>query len=256
MRPVSTARAFRLPPAVAGLIALLLAAGTVEALSITGVVSRFAVPQPTEVVASIWRLIVEEQLLWALGATLATTLAAIGGAILIGLPAGYWLYKNTSFGLAYRNWLGALFAAPTVLLYPLVLVLFGRTYTAIAVMAFVTGVVPIVLGAREGLAAVSRTLVNVGRAFHATPAQEFWKILLPAGALMIFTGIRLGTIYALLNVIGVEFLVNFGGLGFVVSNMYDRFDFPGMYAAILFVILICVTMLWLLRRIEDRLRPA
>jgi NitT/TauT family transport system permease protein len=253
---MATARALRLPPAVAGLIVLALAAGLVEVLSMAGVVPRFTVPQPSAVVASIWRLIVEEELLWALGATLATTLTAICSAIVIGLPAGYWLFKHTSFGLAYRNWLGALFAAPTVLLYPLVLVLFGRTYTAIAVMAFVTGVVPIILGTREGLAAVPHTLINVGRAFHASPAQEFWKILLPAGTLMIFTGIRLGTIYGLLNVIGVEFLVNFGGLGFTVSNMYDRFDFPAMYGAIVFVVLICVSMLWLLRRVEDWLRPA
>jgi NitT/TauT family transport system permease protein len=253
---VTAARTLRLPPALAGLLALALFAGAIEALSMAGAVPKLTVPRPTAVLAAIWQLIVEENLLGALGATLATTLVAIGSAIVVGLPAGYWLYRNVSFGLAYRNWLGALFAAPTVLLYPLVLVLFGRTYTSIAVMAFVTGIVPIVLGTREGLATVPRTLVNVGRAFNISRAQEFRMILLPAGALMIFTGIRLGTIYALLNVIGVEFLVNFGGLGFLVSNMYDRFDFPGMYAAIVFVILICVTMLALLRRVEDWLRPA
>jgi NitT/TauT family transport system permease protein len=253
---MAATRAFRLPPALAGLVALALAAALLEAATMAGLVPRFTVPQPSAVITSIWRLIAHENLLWALGATLATTLAAMGSAILIGLPAGYFLYKHTAFGLAYRTWLAALFASPTVLLYPLVLVLFGRTYTAIAVMAFVTGIVPIILGVRDGLAAVPRTLLNVGRSFHATRSQEFCKILLPAGALMVFTGIRLGTIYALLNVIGVEFLVNFGGLGFVVSNMYDRFDFPGMYAAIVFVILICVTILWLLRKVEDWLRPA
>jgi hypothetical protein len=38
--------------------------------------------------------------------------------------------------------------------------------------------------------------------------------------------------------------------------MYDRFDFPGMYAAVLFVILICVSILQALSAIERRLRPA
>ena len=80
--------------------------------------------------------------------------------------------------------------------------------------------------------------------------------MLPAGAWTIFTGIRLGTIYALLNVIGIEFLVNFGGLGYLVSHMYDRFDFAGMYAAVLFVILICVSILQALNALERRLRPA
>jgi NitT/TauT family transport system permease protein len=143
-----------------------------------------------------------------------------------------------------------------VLLYPLVLVLFGRTYVSIVVMGVVTGILPVILAAREALVIVSPTLVRVGRAFNVTPAQEFWKILLPAGAPMLFTGVRLGTIYTLVNVIGVEFLVNFGGLGYLVSDMYDRFDYPGMYAGILCVILISGTMLMLMNRVEARLRPA
>jgi NitT/TauT family transport system permease protein len=180
----------------------------------------------------------------------------VAAAVVVGLPAGYWLYKHPRFGFAYRNWLGALFAAPLVLVYPVVLVLFGRTYASTGFMGFVVGLIAIVLYTREGLAAVSPTLVRVGRAFNLTPRQEFWKILLPAGTPMIFTGLRLGTIYALVNIIGVEYLINFGGLGFVVSETYDKFDIPGMYGAILFVILVSGGMLWLLKRIQTWLRPA
>ncbi|MCD6074332.1 MAG: aliphatic sulfonate transporter [Rhodospirillales bacterium] len=249
-------RAIRIPPVVSGLIGLALLIVAVEVLAKAGVLPKLSVPPPSAIADAVWRLIAHEGLLTALVATLLTTLCAVGAAIAVGLPAGYFLYRHRSFRLAYRNWLAALFAAPTVLLYPLVLVFFGRTYTAIGVMAFVTGIVPIVLGTCDGLAAVPRVLLNVGRVFHTSRVQEFWKILLPAGALTIFTGIRLGTIYALLNVIGIEFLVNFGGLGYVVSSMYDRFDFPGMYAAILFVIVICVSILHVLSAVERRLRPA
>ena len=246
----------RLPPALAALLVLAVAAGALEAAASFGLVSPFTVPRPSAVAMAIWRLVESEALLAALISTLLTTLAAVGIAVLIGLPAGYWLYRHPSFGVAYRTWLAALFAAPTILLYPLALVFFGRSYLTIIVMGVLTGVVPIILGTRDGLATVPRPLVAVGRAFHVSRAQEFWKILLPAGALMIFSGIRLGTIYTLLNVIGIEFLVNFGGLGFLVSNLNDRFDYPGMYAAILFVILICVCMLAALNLVERRLRPA
>jgi ABC-type nitrate/sulfonate/bicarbonate transport system permease component len=245
-----------LPPALAGLAVLLAAAGALEAAADWGLISPFTVPRPSAVAAAVWRLMENEALLSALLSTLLTTLAAVGISIGIGVPFGYWLYRHASFGVAYRTWLAALFAAPTILLYPLALVFFGRSYLTIIVMGVLTGVVPMILGVRDGLATVPRALVAVGRAFHVSRAQEFWKILLPAGALMIFSGIRLGTIYTLLNVIGIEFLVNFGGLGFLVSNLNDRFDYPGMYAAILFVILICVAMLSALNLVERRLRPA
>jgi NitT/TauT family transport system permease protein len=246
----------RAAPALWGLAVLALLAAVLEALVRLGLVSKFVVATPSDTALAIWRLAAEEGLFSALAATLLTALGAVAAAVAVGLPAGYWLYKHPRFGLAYRNWLGALFAAPLVLVYPVVLVLFGRTYASTGFMGFVVGVVAIVLYTREGLAAVSPTLVRVGRAFNLTPRQEFWKILLPAGTPMIFTGLRLGTIYALVNIIGVEYLINFGGLGFVVSEASDKFDYPGMYGAIVFVILVSGGMLWLLKRVQTWLRPA
>ena len=243
-------------PALWGLAALLVLAAALEALVRFGALPAFTVAAPSATILAIGRLAADEGLFRALGATLLTALAAVAAAVAAGLPAGYWLYKHPRFGLAYRNWLGALFAAPLVLVYPVILVLFGRTYASTGFMGFIVGVVAIVLYTREGLAAVPRTLVRVGRAFNLTPEQEFWKILLPAGTPMIFTGIRLGTIYALVNIIGVEFLINFGGLGFVVSETYDKFDIPGMYGAIVFVILVSGFMLWFLKRVQAWLRPA
>ena len=246
----------RLAPALWGLAALLVLSAALEALVRFEALPKLVVAAPSDTVVAIWHLVAEEGLLGALGATLLTALGAVAAAVVAGLPAGYWLYKHPRFGRAYRNWLGALFAAPLVLVYPVVLVLFGRTYISTGFMGFLVGVIAVVLYTREGLAAVPLTLVRVGRAFNLTPEQEFWKILLPAGAPMIFTGIRLGTIYALVNIIGVEFLINFGGLGFVVSEAYDKFDIPGMYGAIVFVILVSGGMLWLLKRFQLWLRPA
>jgi NitT/TauT family transport system permease protein len=243
-------------PALLGLAALLAFAALLEVVVAGGLVRKLVVPRPSEMLLAIGLLIEEYHLLAAFAATLLTALAAVSSAIVIGLPIGYWLYKKRRFGLAYRNWLGAVFAAPTVLLYPLVLVLFGRTYFAVGFMGFVIGVVAVVLYTRDALASVSPTLIRVGRAFNVSPRQEFRKILLPAGAPMIFTGIRLATIYTLVNIIGVEFLVNFGGLGFVVSETFDRLDIPGMYAAILFVVLVSGGMLWALGRVQAWLRPA
>ncbi len=243
-------------PILLGLCALIALAAIVEALVAGGAVSKLVVARPSDAMRAVARLIAEDGLLAALGATLVTALLAVGAAMLAGLPLGYLLYKKARFGLAYRNWLGAVFAAPTVLLYPLVLVLFGRTYFSVGFMGFIIGLVAVVLYTREAFVSVPPTLIRVGRAFKVSRSQEFWKILLPAGAPMIFTGFRLGTIYTLVNIIGIEFLINFGGLGFVVSETYDKFDIPGMFAAILFVILVSGGMLWLLGRAQAWLRPA
>jgi ABC-type nitrate/sulfonate/bicarbonate transport system permease component len=62
--------------------------------------------------------------------------------------------------------------------------------------------------------------------------------------------------YALVNIVAIEYLVDFGGLGRIVSDMYFRFEVPGTYASILFVVMVSVLFYWGFGWIERRLRPA
>jgi NitT/TauT family transport system permease protein len=100
-----------------------------------------------------------------------------------------------------------------------------------------------------------KVLVNVGRSFNLTGPQQFWKILLPAALPTIFVGIRLGLVFALINVVGVEFLINYGGLGQLINDLSERYDLAGTYAAICFVILVSVLFFMALEKVERWLRP-
>jgi NitT/TauT family transport system permease protein len=169
---------------------------------------------------------------------------------------GVLLYKIKILRRATETWIAAFAAAPIVLAYPLFLVIFGRSALTISMMGFVSGLAPVILKTLEGLLGVRPTLINVGRSFNLTPAQQFWKVQFPAAVPAIFVGLRLGLIVALINVVGVEFLINFGGLGQLINELAERYDLPGTYAAICFVILISVCFFIVLERVEKWLRPA
>lgn len=241
-------------PALAALAAFAVLCGVAEAAVAFGWVSPLALARPSHVIAAFANLL-GGGLLEAFLKTLGSTLVAIGIAVMVGIPAGFVLYLYPLLGRAYESWLAALFAAPLVLLYPLFLVLFGRSFVTVIAMGTITGMIPVILNTRIGLASVPRHMKNVGVSFNCTPAQQFWKVLFPAATPTIFTGIRLGLIYALVNIIGIEFLINFGGLGRIVSETYDRFDIPGMYAAILCIVLVSAMVFFALARIEKRVRP-
>lgn len=248
-------RAFR-SPALAGLAGLAIAAALLELAVATGVLSPLVFARPTRALAAITTLQTDEGLAPAFLITLGETFAATVLAILVGIPGGTLLYRSRVLGEAYEGWLAALFAAPIVLLYPLFLVIFGRGYLSVVLMGFIPGAIPMVLKTREGLLAVSRTLINVGRSFRVSPRDMFWKIMFPAAVPPMFTGIRLGVMYALVNIVAIEYLVDFGGLGRIVSDMYFRFEVPGTYASILFVVMVSVVFYWAFGWIERRLRPA
>ncbi|MGA3304455.1 MAG: hypothetical protein ABSC26_00445, partial [Stellaceae bacterium] len=66
---------------------------------------------------------------------------------------------------------------------------------------------------------------------------------------------RLALIFALINVVGVEFLINFGGLGELIDDLSQRWELPSMFGAILFVILTSVAFFWATGRVERWFRP-
>lgn len=225
-----------------------------QAAVATGLVSAYIMPPPTDV----WRagivLVQEEKLGRAFLLTLGLTFAATASAAIVGIVAGWLLYRHRLFGIAYENWLGALFSAPLILFYPLFMVVFGRHYLAIVVMGTLAGLVPIIIKTREGLATVKPVLINVARSFNTPEATMVRKVLVPAALPTIFTGLRLGFIYAMINVVAMEYLANFGGLGFLVGEMYDRYNIPGMYAAMLFVIAVSIAGFALAERLQQWLQ--
>jgi ABC-type nitrate/sulfonate/bicarbonate transport system permease component len=137
----------------------------------------------------------------------------------------------------------------------LFLVIFGRSTMTVVMMGLLSALPPIILKTLEGLAGTRGVLVNVGRSFNLSSRQMFTKILLPAALPTIFVGFRLGLIFCLINIVGVEFLINYGGMGQVINDLAERYDLPGMYAAITFVVLSSILFFAASERIERWLRP-
>jgi len=227
----------------------------VELLIRIGVINRFIVPMPTQILASFERVIVEEDILGRFRLTFFEAFTAGAMIAVVGIAIGILLYRITLLRQATETWVAALASAPTVLMYPLFLVIFGRSAWTIIMMGFVAGLPPVILKTIEGLSGTRAVLINVGRSLKLTAPQMFIKILFPSALPTIFVGLRLGLIFTLINVVGVEFLINFGGLGQLINDLAERYDLPGTYAAICFVILVSVVFFMITERVERWLRP-
>jgi NitT/TauT family transport system permease protein len=242
-------------PAVTGVGTALAILAALEILIRADWISPHVVPPPSEVLLSFYRVVTEEDIPERF---LLTVGEALGAGVLltdVGYSLGLVLYRLPLLRRATETWVAALASAPLVLAYPLFLVIFGRNALTIIMMGFAAGLAPVVLKTLEGLAGVRPVLINVSRTLRLTPRQQFWKVLFPAAVPTIFVGLRLGLIFALINIVGVEFLINFGGLGQLINELAERYDLPGTYAAICFVVLVSVIFFALLERTERWLRP-
>jgi ABC-type nitrate/sulfonate/bicarbonate transport system permease component len=245
----------RIAARITGIATLLVAIALVEGLIRAGVINAFIVPLPSQIVAALPRIVSEENVLGRFWQTTQELLAASLMLSVVGISLGVLLYRFRVLRLACETWVGALAAAPIVLMYPLFLVIFGRSATTIVMIGFVAGLAPVILKTVEGLAGTRRVLLDVGRSFKVSLSQQFWKILLPAALPSVFVGVRLGLIFAMINIVGVEFLINFGGLGQLINDLAERYDLPATYGAICFVVLVSIVFFEATARIERWLRP-
>jgi NitT/TauT family transport system permease protein len=246
----------RLAPALLGFGTFVVAVVAIELAIRVGLLNRFIVPLPTEVGAAFERVIVEEDILRRFHLTFAEALTAGAMISVVGIGLGILLYRVNLLREATETWVAAMASTPTVLMYPLFMVIFGRSSLTIIMMGFVAGLPPVILKTIEGLAGTRPVLVNVGRALNLTGPQLFIKIMLPAALPTIFVGLRLGLIFTLINVVGVEFLINFGDLGQLINDLAERYDLAGTYAAICFVVLVSVVFFVITERVERWLRPS
>jgi ABC-type nitrate/sulfonate/bicarbonate transport system permease component len=250
----TAARSSRWPARAVGAGSIVALVALLEVLLRAGVINRFVVPLPSQILAAIPRIVAEENVAQRFWQTTQEVLWAALLLALAGTVLGALLYRFGLLRLACETWVGALAAAPIVLMYPLFLVIFGRSAATIIAIGFAAGLPAVVLKTVEGLTGTRQVLIDVGRSLKLTPAQQFRKILLPAALPTIFVGFRLGLIFAMINIVGVEFLINFGGLGQLINEMAERYDLPATYAAICFVVLVSVLFFDVTERIERWMR--
>lgn len=251
-RPTALAR---VAPAATGIACVVLFFCVMEALIRSGVISEYIVPPPSQVIAAFGEVVTQEHIVRRFFLTIGECLMTGVMITVFGVAGGVLLHRYRLLQQATETWVAALAAAPVVLAYPLFMVIFGRNAWTIVMMGFVAALPPVILKTIEGLAGTRKVLVNVGRSFNLSAGQQFWKIMLPSALPTIFTGIRLGLIFGLINVVGVEFLINYGGLGQLINDLAERYDLAGTYAAICFVILVSVVFFMTLEKIERWLRP-
>ena len=198
-----------LAPPVVGFVSLIAFFVLMQVLIEAGAINRFIVPPPSEILASFYQLFTQEHVVSRFLLTAGECLVTGVMITVFGIAGGVLMHRVKLLQQACETWIAAMAAAPVVLAYPLFMVIFGRNAWTIIMIGFVAALPPVILKTIEGMAGTRKVLINVGRSFNLTPSQQFWKIMFPAAMPTIFVGVRLGLIFALINVVGVEFLINY-----------------------------------------------
>ena len=166
------------------------------------------------------RLQVFPGLLEHLSLTVGEIVAAYALAVLAGLALGFALGLPRHLGEIYEPLLAALYAVPSVVWYPSLMLFFGLGPASKIAFGFLLGVFPILLAVLTGLRSVDRALLRVARAYGAGPRAVFVKVALPAISGTLVAGLRSGLALVTVGVLVGEILGSRAGLGYLINYAY------------------------------------
>jgi NitT/TauT family transport system permease protein len=93
-----------------------------------------------------------------------------------------------------------------------------------------------VINTLNGLDRVSPVLLKTARVLRMGRAATTVRVVLPCAAPYLFTGIKLAIAYSFIGVVGSEFILSSGGLGYQIGFAYHDFNNSTMYALILLIL--------------------
>lgn len=219
---------------------------------LSGLVKASLVPTPGEVATRLWWLVSQAD--FHVDVYMSTQRVVFGVAlgIVCAVPVGFllgWYRPVRNFVDPLINFFRAL---PPIALIPLVIVYFGIGEVAKVVILFYAAFFSGVIVMYEGISQISPIYIRVARALGATDGEIFIRVVLPLAVPHVLTALRVALGVAWATLVASELIAAQRGLGAVIQDASSFFQLDTIYAGIITIGLVALTMDFLLRRLTRR----
>lgn len=144
---------------------------------------------------------------------------------------------------------------PTVVLAPLLVLLFGYGITPKVLIVALACFFPITVATLDGLRATDPDLLRLMRSLDARRLRTLWLVELPGAMPQFAVGLRMALTWAFVAAVFSEYVGAQGGLGYVIARGMPFFE-SGRVAAAVFILIAASLALWgLATWLERRLMP-
>ena len=232
----------------AGLLVGLVAWEVIGALH---VISWF--PSLHDVLARVGELAAQGKLQEPLVQSLTNLVVGYVISVVVGVVLGAVMAVSKYVNFALRFYVDALMAAPSIMLVPVLYVLFGlSSFTLIAVIVLYASVF-IIATTRSAVEGASRGLLDMARSFGAGPVAGFFWVTVRSAGPEILSGLRLGMGRAVKGMFNGELFIAVFGLAALDKNYEGAFDTTGILAIAVVVIVLAVLLATLVEIANRRL---
>lgn len=226
-----------LPPAIILMLLLL-----VWELLCQGSGSRL--PAPSIMVKDTWELIInpffnhggnDVGLGWQIWASLQRVAYGYTLAVVAGIGLGVLVGQSTWAMRGLDPIFQVLRTVPPLAWLPISLAGFQDGNPSAIFVIFITAIWPIIINTSVGIRNIPDDYRNVSKVIRLNGLEYFSKIMLPAAAPYIFSGLRIGVGLSWLAIVAAEMLIGGVGIGFFIWDAWNASRISDIVLALIYV---------------------
>ncbi|HVZ42943.1 MAG TPA: nitrate ABC transporter permease [Ramlibacter sp.] len=203
-----------------------------------------ALPAPSKVVQDCWELIAhpfydhggnDVGIAWQLAASLKRVAWGYSLAVVAGVSLGVLVGQSTWALRGLDPLFQILRTVPPLAWLPISLAAFRDGHPSAIFVIFITSIWPIIINTSIGIRNIPQDYRNVAKVIRLSGLEYFGKIMLPAAAPFIFSGLRIGVGLSWLAIIAAEMLIGGVGIGFFIWDAWNSSRISDIILALVYV---------------------
>ncbi len=230
------------------LLILILLAALIQLLSAAGIIRDFVIPPP---VAVLKALLSNYKLLWShLKETMFISLLGLFLSIITGALLALAMDRLPFLYRAFYPLLVISQTIPTMVITPVIVLIFGYGFLPRLAVVLLVCFFPVAINLLQGFTAVDQDQIRLMKTMGAGEGQILWHVKLPSSLLHFFSGIKISATYAVMAAVLAEWSGGGNGLGIYMLRSKRSYSFDNMFAAIIIIVLLSLTLYYLVVLVE------
>jgi nitrate/nitrite transport system permease protein len=124
---------------------------------------------------------------------------------------------------------------PPLAWLPIALAGFRDASPSAIFVIFITSIWPIIINTAVGIRNIPEDYRNVAKVVRLNQVEFFWRIMIPAAAPYIFTGLRIGIGLSWLAIVAAEMLTGGVGIGFFIWDAWNSSRLSDIIVALVYI---------------------
>ncbi|MFP5404327.1 MAG: nitrate ABC transporter permease [Gammaproteobacteria bacterium] len=167
--------------------------------------------------------------------SLARVLSGFFLAAAVAIPLGFLIGNSRVFYDALNPYVQVLKPISPLAWMPLALYTIKDASLSAVFVIFICSLWPMLINTAHGVANVKKDWLDVSRTLEVNPFRKAFRVILPAAAPTILTGMRISMGIAWLVIVAAEMLVGGTGIGYFVWNEWNNLSITNVLFAIFMI---------------------